>query len=396
MKLWATLLLGMLSSSAAFAQNTGFEIQVLSAVIKDQVIDGSQVLLQRNGWPTTALLTGPDGRPLPSSQPRPPDDADTLLIVRKEGYSPLIIPCPCNRLTYALSPVMGQLDALRIVLSWTALSGDLDAHLAYAGTTASEAGYLWHRNREQAGSRLDVDDRHGSGPETITVEDRQRAGRMVYAVHDFVETEDGIARARPFVAVYVGQTLVRRFQASARRRGDMWLVFEISEAGVISTLDRYETITKDSIHARMAFALGNTKPPQPTASSRNVESARLLNSNGETAYRDGNYDAATQLFQRAIELDEEFGQAYSNLGLVFDRTGREAEALWANRQAIERARGAAGSRVRASSHFNIARIYEQRSQWADALSHYRLAQSQQARNVYVEAIKRMELLLSAQ
>ena len=68
-------------------------------------------------------------------------------------------------------------------------------------------------------------------------------------------------------------------------------------------------------------------------------------------------------FQDAVNLYPSFGQAYSNLGLTYQKLDRTAEALWANRKAIELASGNTKARVQASSYYNIARIYEASGRW---------------------------------
>ena len=70
-------------------------------------------------------------------------------------------------------------------------------------------------------------------------------------------------------------------------------------------------------------------------------------------------------------------------------TGRTAESLWANRKSIELAHGADAKVVRASSHFNMGKIYEEAKQWADAKAQYQLSQAENPRKVYVDAIARM-------
>jgi tetratricopeptide (TPR) repeat protein len=140
----------------------------------------------------------------------------------------------------------------------------------------------------------------------------------------------------------------------------------------------------------MQGAVDQTRVQTITYSASNQSSAKDLNKQGEDAYHAGNFDEAIRLFQAAIELDGNYGQAYSNLGLTFQKAGRVAEAMWANRKAIALANGPTAATVRASSHFNNARIYEAASQWADALREYRYAKGEKANPVYDKAIQRMQ------
>ena len=89
--------------------------------MKDQAISGAQVILQKNGEASLQGDTKADGSFQFNTPPGGVDDG-------KEGYSNLVARCPCNGLTYALSPVMTRkLDGLRIVLNWGEHPADLDA-----------------------------------------------------------------------------------------------------------------------------------------------------------------------------------------------------------------------------------------------------------------------------
>ena len=126
-------------------------------------------------------------------------------------------------------------------------------------------------------------------------------------------------------------------------------------------------------------------------SASNQERAKAINKQGENAYHTGDLDESIGLYQAAIELDGNYGQAYSNLGLSFQKAGRVAEAMWANRKAIALANGPTAATVRASSHFNNGKIYEAASQWADALREYQYAKNEKAKPVYDKSIQRMQL-----
>ena len=78
------------------------------------------------------------------------------------------------------------------------------------------------------------------------------------------------------------------------------------------------------------------------------------------------------------------------MGLSFQKAGRVAEAMWANRKAIALANGPTAPTVRASSHFNNGKIYETAGQWSDALREYQYAKNEKANPVYDKAIQRMQ------
>ena len=120
-----------------------------------------------------------------------------------------------------------------------------------------------------------------------------------------------------------------------------------------------------------------------------TEDATAVNAEGERAYHAGRLEDSVALYQRAIELSPDYGQAYSNLGLSFRKLGRTAEALWANRKSIALAAGPDANVVRASSYYNIARIYEAEGQFADALMQYELANRERPMKVYEDSQRRM-------
>ena len=91
-------------------------VTVLSATVKDQHITNASVTVQRNGAASVEARTGVDGKATVETEAA--DDAESLLIIKMQGYSTLVARCPCKGLTYALSPVMKNLDGLRIVLTW--------------------------------------------------------------------------------------------------------------------------------------------------------------------------------------------------------------------------------------------------------------------------------------
>lgn len=106
-------------------------VRVLSATTKDKAIDNANVTFQKNGWNSVSGQTDTDGRlQLRRSPFKGIDDESVLMIVTKPGYSALVVKCPCDGMTYALSENMRELDGIRIVLNWGARPADLDAHLA--------------------------------------------------------------------------------------------------------------------------------------------------------------------------------------------------------------------------------------------------------------------------
>ena len=380
-------------------------VQVLSATVRDQKIAGATVILQRNGKQSVAATTNEAGRA--SVAISEADDPAALVIVRKEGYSDLVAKCPCTGVTYAVSPVLEKLDEMRIVLSWGKYPADLDAHLSF------ENSHVFFSGRTGADAQLDVDQMQGFGPETITITRRHPGTRYLFGVQSFthkgVPTTTELSTSGAKVFIYVGRTLVRSYYVPQGRVGNMWTVFALSEEGEIQDINTMSGIvayTTDDLTTPNLFGVetgarvASGSPaipaspvfmgagPFPPAAAPSSE-ARKLNTEGESAYRRGDYARAMELFQAAIELHASYGQAYSNLGLTFQKYGRVAEALWANRKAIALASGPSAATTRAGTHFNNGRIYENARQWDDALREYVSAAREKPSATYENAIERM-------
>ena len=398
--------LALQGASAAVHAESATNVQILSATVRDQKIDGARVILQKNGEQSFVATTDSQGHAsVPDSVAA---DPTALVIVRKEGYSDLVAKCPCAGMTYAVSPFMDKLDGMRIVLNWGARPVDLDGHLAFPNNHVFFLGKLG------GDAQLDVDHVDGYGPETITIMRKHPGERYVYAVHDFADrgqpdTAD-LSASEAKVFVYVGQTLIRTYYVPKGRKGNIWTVFAISAEGElqdINTMSGASAFSSTDVTTELVFGAQYTNGGRVASSARPAaaasaevavpfvpapipEGAHKLNVQGEAAYRGGDYPKAAQLFQAAVAIDDNYGQAYSNLGLVFQKSGRVAEALWANRKAIALASGPNAATTRASTHFNNGRIYEDKEQWSDALREYRAAQSEKSNSVYQNAIARAE------
>lgn len=377
------------------AQAEQLSIDVLSAVVKDQRIADAEVLVQKNGAQTAVGRTDGNGRVNLSTSFA--DDGASLLIVKKSGYSNLVAKCPCKGMTYAISPVMASLDGLRVVLSWGAAPRDLDSHIAYPNN------HIHFSAKQGRDALLDVDDTDSYGPEAITLQKKAFGDAYVYAVHDYLNrsapnsSELGNSQAKVFV--YIGQSLVRTYYVPKGQVGNFWTVFRITGDGDFQDINRMQGLAGD--HEPLSDVLlglvegGAVAPAQAVSQPAAVAQAGNaveLNKQGEMAYHAGQLDQAIDLYRQAIEIDGNYGQAYSNLGLAYQKAGRTAEAIWANRKAIALAHGGSAATVRASSYYNIARIYENARQYDDALRHYQLAKEQKANPVHDKAIQRVQAL----
>lgn len=377
----------MLTCSAALAKAAPLDIQILSATIRDQKIEGASLTLQKNGEQSVTSVTNTQGK---ATLIHDFDDTtDSLLIVKKSGYSDLIVKCPCNGMTYALSPVMQSLDGMRIVLNWGNDPPDLDAHLVFPDN------HIFYYKMNGLNAQLDVDNRTGYGPETITIDRKQDGKRYVYAVHNYSDRSSQrstrLSKSGAKVFVYVGQTLIKSYYVPRNQAGNIWNVFAVTESGEIEDFNTIRNVKSVVQIPNFINAPDSQISQRIDYSTNNLRRAKDLNRQGEQAYHAGQYSEAIHLYREAIELDGNFGQAYSNLGLAFQKADRVAEALWANRKAIALANGPSAATVRASSYYNNGRIYERAEQYMDALHEYGNARDQKANPVYDKAIDRVLL-----
>lgn len=363
-------------------------VQVLSATIKDQKISGASIILQKNGEQSVSAVTDAQGQA--NFDAGLLGDSASLIIIKKDGYSNLVAKCPCAGLTYALSPVMQNLDGLRVVLTWGDTPKDLDSHIAYPGS------HIYWRSRRGADANLDVDDTNGFGPETVTLERKHQGETYVYAVHDYTDRNDpstsALSASQAKVFVYVGESLVRTYYVPQNQPGNLWTVFRITGEGEFQDINTLRGVKVDAQDVLGTLSdVSNEQNHVVAANQAPVDSARArtLNQSGEKAYHAGQLDDAITLYGQAIEQDPNYGQAYSNLGLAYQKAGRKAEAIWANRKAIALASGATAATVRASSYYNIGRMYEDAGQSASALENYRAAKREKANPVYDNAIERV-------
>jgi len=367
------------SQQAAMNSN---QILVLSAVIKDKVIADAEVIFQRTGKQSIALRTNERGLVTVPSQFL--DDPESLIIIKKEGYSNLVSKCKCSGLTYALSPKLKNLDAVRVVLNWGYRPRDLDLHVRYG------SDHVYYSNMKETNVNLDVDDTDSYGPETITVEQKRLGDRYRFFIHDYSNRENPSSRSMSNssaqVYVYIGSSLIKTFEIPVDIQGNVWHVFDISPEG---ELIPYNTVTRTTDESRDVLN-GTSYAVSERVRIQDPERALEFNSQGEAAYRAGNYNEAISLYRKAIEHDNNLGQAYSNLGLAYYKNGNKAEALWANRKAIGLASGSNAHVIKASSYFNIAKVYEDAGQYGEAFRHYKLAKEHNNLPAYQNAIKRVK------
>ncbi len=365
---------------------TSNEILVLSAIVKDKTIANAQVIFQKNGETSVPVYTNQSGKVNIPSEYK--DDPNLTIIIKKEGYSTLVSKCACGGLTYAISPVMQELDGLRIVLSWGNSPLDIDSHLSYPG------GYICYYKKDASMTNLDVDDTDSYGPETITITKKIAGKKYVYAVHDFSDRDladnsnlSNISSAKVFV--YVGNTLIKTYKMPTGQKGNIWIPFTIDETGnLVDVGDFKNATTWEGVSAILRNYRFDSNQ-NSSVSAIDIEESVKINKKGEDEYHNGNLESAIIIYQDAIEMNPRDGQIYSNLGLAFQKLNREAEALWANRKAIEFASGEKTNIIKASSFYNIAKIYEKKQKWDQALENYKLAKQNNNNPTYDKGIARV-------
>jgi len=383
-KTFFTSLLLLCASSELFAER----IQILSAVTKDKTISNAEVILQKSGKTSKVTHSKSNGKAIFSGFG---DTEESTLIIKKSGYSTLVAQCPCDGLTYALSPNMKNLDGLRAVLTWGKHPSDLDSHLAYKNN------HIFYSSKQGTKAHLDVDDTNSYGPETITIVQRQEDKAYLYAVQDFTNgTKNSstlLSASGATVHVYIGQTLMRTYKVKPRKVGNIWVVFVIDEEGVFHDIDAYLGTTNSSSGVKKIMKEILTSrdfASQVNISDIDKSRAESWNDAGERAYHKKRYESAMYKYQSAININPNYGQAYSNLGLVFQRLHRSAEAIWANKKAIKLASGVRTKEIKASSYYNIAKVYERQHSYAKALKSYENALENKEHPAYHKGIKRMK------
>ena len=302
--------------SIIFAQSKN-QLLVLSAVVKDKVIPNAQIIFQKNGQTSETVNTDASGK-ITIPQQFVDSGNEITLIIKKPGYSTLVTKGPFAGLTYALSPVMENLDGMRIVLSWGESPSDLDSHLSYPNN------HICYYHKEGTDANLDVDDTDSFGPETITIEKRIPNQKYIYAVHDFSDKENNnsetlsnISRAKVFV--YIGNTLIKSYDVPKHKKGTVWVVFMIDETGNIIDINNFENSNSwEGVRSLLSnYRYSSTSTESISENAR--QSAIVFNKKGESYYHNKSFEEAINYYQQALEYNPFDGQIYSNLGLAFSK-----------------------------------------------------------------------------
>lgn len=376
-------LLALLVPGISYADS--INVHVLSATVKDQNIANAEVILQKNGERSASNTTNANGRTTVDGNSA--DGADNLLIIKKSGYSTLVAKCPCDGMTYALSPVLKDLDSMRIVLNWGKNPLDLDSHLSYKNQ------HIYWDNKQGLSANLDVDDVDSYGPETVTIDKKLDGQYYVYSVHDYSNRTQpnthSLSNSQAKVMVYAGESLIRSYYVPTTKTGNLWTVFRISPEGEIQDINRISgtTVGAGQIGSSVSnYQSQSTRVNIVPVSADAQNRAKSLNLKADKAYKASLFEQAAMLYQQSIDYNPNVGQTYSNLAVTYQKLNRSSEALWANQKAIALA---SNNNTKAYSHYNIGKIYENNQDYAQAKQHYQLANEYKPSPTYDEAIQRV-------
>ncbi|GHV08608.1 hypothetical protein AGMMS50229_17290 [Campylobacterota bacterium] len=372
--------IALILAATLFAQT--ISVEVFDATIEDERIKGASVYLQFQGERTDSVTTDAKGKAVIKSAK--PIDAETQLVIEKDGFSDLTVQCPCDGLTYALSPVLKSIDSLRIVLSWGKTPKDLDSHLVF------DDEHIYYDRKGGFDAEQDVEDTKNAY-ETITIRKLHSGARYVYAVHDFSNRKgdmSALTRSGARVFVYVGETLIQTHEAP-QSEGNVWIVFRIGADGDLETINTLSTLSRDAAISAQAIRELDANISLPAVGSENLRNAQIHNRLGEASYREGRTLEAIAHYRKAKIVNQSFTKAYSNLGQAYHTLNLLPESVWSYRKALALASGNDAHIVRANSFYEIARIYEQSGNFVEAMRNYEFAKEQNSRKAYDDAIKRL-------
>ena len=158
----------------------------------------------------------------------------------------------------SISTVMDE-NTYRIVLRWAQNPRDLDSHLVCRRPDGSEQYHIYYPDEYKEGyddagqlvASLDIDDRNGEGPETITVK-LDLENTYTYFVHWYVGSSTWAASGAN-VAVFHGENVLADQTHAVPTAGtdyngyeESWIVFKILPGGNFQTVDMIDTNRSDA------------------------------------------------------------------------------------------------------------------------------------------------------
>ncbi len=307
------------------------KIQILSATIKNKVVEGAEVFFQKNRHSSVAAKTGKTGKAV-AVHKFGVDNKTVSLIVKKKGFTPLVVACPCDGMAYAISRPIKDLESFRVVLNWGKRPLDLDLHAVYP------RNHIYFESKKGQDAFLDVDDTTSYGPETITIKKRHVGDKYVFAIHDFSHAGRhglrALANSQAKVMVYVGKSLIRAYYVP-RKMGELWVLFGVDGNGAFHDIDNVVDVSVATKIGKYLKQLIRRKDwGFPTRTSRAAANrAKTLAAQGNALLNAGQTNRAITYFRDAIASDRNCLPAYRGLTKTYLKTGQSAEATWATRKA---------------------------------------------------------------
>jgi hypothetical protein len=173
----------------------------------------------------------------------PASDYRTTAKISKDGYLSVDIPVVFmagslwnNR--YSISPKLDSTQ-FRIILDWGNKPRDLDAHLIKKNMDNQDVYHISFHDmkRHEDNARLDIDDKNGEGPETITIKKLDPSAHYRYFIHDYSnknkKRSKDLSESRAHVSIYDARGLVRSFSVPYDDTGIVWDVFEIRQGEIV-------------------------------------------------------------------------------------------------------------------------------------------------------------------
>ncbi|RQO31601.1 hypothetical protein DBR32_06505 [Taibaiella sp. KBW10] len=355
-------------------------IKVLDATIKDAVVTGAEVYIQKNGSQTVLGTTNAAGEMVTGQAFD--DDENTLIIIKKKGYSTLVVKCPCQGYTYALSPSLADNGSIRVVLSWGQQPADLDIHAVYGDQ------HVYYGNKVGAKAALDVDDRDGYGPETITVTERV-SDLYGFLVRDYTNRKnqsDALSKSNAKVFVYRGDSLIKTYYVPTGQLGNLWRVF---------TIDRNNQIVDYNSMVYTSY-FGSDSDPESTATAVPSDALAAMPAgldhveHGEKAYARKEYELSIKLYQKA--LNEAGGmlrpRIINNIALSQLKLAKYQECIETSTRIFNLNESTAQDK--ANAHYNTGLAYEKQLRYKEAAQSFQKAANTVSSNAaYMSALKRV-------
>lgn len=146
-------------------------------------------------------------------------------------------PINTSNKNFVLTPKLDD-DEYRIVLTWGKTPSDLDSHLYYESNNINYHVYFAARDQAfgDTSLSLDLDDRNGEGPETITIKNMNKNDSFTYTIHDYSNSGRNNSKMLSLsganVKVYGSNGLLAVFNVPYNTAGTTWTVFQMNNGAI--------------------------------------------------------------------------------------------------------------------------------------------------------------------